>query len=232
MSKNFICKEYIKYSVGDGFFYCHVEAQHAVPPNSDLFTKKITTKIIKKTGCAGIISTVSRVSADLNRIPNEFNKKAISEYRNSIKNILQHLSILNSKNYLVSKPYLHLSIHGMKDIHHGAFAIEVGTFDGQSCSMEMKEWFRNILLEKSQKFLPPTKIIFDEIFDGDKSIVFHRIGDNIEYAGYGPNFHTFQIEISLTLRKHHLYEIVELFSQIIYQFQEEIVNESEKKRID
>jgi hypothetical protein len=223
MSLKFIHRNYLKYNKGNGFLCCHVDAPHAKPPDADLFTNKITAKIMSQTGCAGIVSTVSRNKADLNRKPDGKNNEALEEYRDTIGEILKHLGILDEKNHKVTQPYLHLSIHGMKDVHHGPYAIEVGTLDGWSCSTEMRDWFEEILTRKAKKIMPEIDIIFDTIFDGDESIVFHRLGDGEQYPGYGTNFHTFQVEIARTLRKDYFHEIVQLLSEVIVEFQEKFV---------
>lgn len=225
MSLKFIRRNYVKYNKGTGYLCCHVDAQHATPPKADRFTDKITTELIFQTGCAGIIATVSRTKADLNREPDGQNNEALQEYRDTIKEILHHLNILDYEKHQVTKPYLHLSIHGMKNAHHGPYAMEVGTLNGKSCSTEIREWFQKILTAKAKEILPDINIIFDEVFDGDESIVFHRLGDKKNYPGYGENFHTFQIEISRTLREDYPSEIVEIFSQVIGNFQTTFVRQ-------
>ena len=65
MTLKFIHGNYLKYNKGTGFISCHVDALHAEPPAADLFTDKIVENLVKKTGCAGIVSTISRTIADL-----------------------------------------------------------------------------------------------------------------------------------------------------------------------
>jgi hypothetical protein len=219
----FIHQQYLKYNKGKGFICCHVEALHVIPPYAELATDHIVENLIKQTGCAGIISTVSRDNADLNRKPNENNTKGITEYRNTIKDIIEYLDILNNVPHYLTMPYLHLSFHGMKDDHHGPYAIEVGTFDGLSCSPEIKSWFKEMLLKKTHEVSPEIKIIFDKKFNGDESIVYHRLGDGNGYPGYGKHFHTFQVELSRSLRSKQYSKIIEIFSQIIMQFQETFI---------
>jgi hypothetical protein len=220
----FIYQQYLKYNKGKGFISCHVEALHAIPPYAELATDHIVEHLVEKTGCAGIISTVSRNDADLNRGPNESNTEGIIEYRNAIKDIIEYLDILDCVSNYLTMPYLHLSFHGMKDDHHGPYTIEVGTVNGQSCSPEVRNWFKEILLKKTKKISPEIKIIFDEKFTGDPSIVYHRLGDNNGYHGYGQNFHSFQLEISRSIRNKHYPKIITIFSQIITEFQETFIN--------
>lgn len=215
MTINFTEKEFLKVYKGNTGVYCHIDALHAASPNADLFTDEIVERIIEKTGCSGIIGTISRTVADLNRRSNGQNDAALLEYRNTIKEIVQHLEIWDEQNIMISKPYLHLSIHGMKDIHHGSAAIEIGTSKGKSCSSEIMDWFYKTVNQKSQEIIPGLNIVLDQKFDGDESIVFHRLGDGNDYRGYGNHFHTFQIEIARSLREDHQEEIAELISQII-----------------
>ena len=108
-------------------------------PQADLYTGQLVRKIVRKTGCAGVISTVSRTIADLNRKEDGQNKRAIEQYRKVILEILQHLGILDQKKHRITKPYLHITIHGMKDDHYGPYAIEIGTYRGLSCSRGNEE---------------------------------------------------------------------------------------------
>ncbi|SFA77926.1 MULTISPECIES: hypothetical protein [unclassified Bacillus (in: firmicutes)] len=215
MKIEFIELEYLDYYIGDPTSLCLVDALHAKPPQSDLFTGEIVERVISNVKCAGIISKVSRTVADLNRKMDGSNDAALQQYRATIKKIFKQYGILDEQSHQITKPVLHLSIHGMKDEHYGRHAIEVGTFQGQSCSKKMRSWFQRTIRKKSNEILPNTRIVFDEYFDGDESIVYHRMGDGDSYEGYGPHFHTFQIEFSKTLREDYQSEIVELITQII-----------------
>ncbi|MFD2443898.1 hypothetical protein ACFSO7_07855 [Bacillus sp. CGMCC 1.16607] len=225
MPLRYIQHKYLKYNKGKGFICCHVDALHAMPPAADLFTDSIVERIIEKTGCAGIIGTVSRNIVDLNRLPNGENDEGIKEYRNAINDIVTSLGILNQNNTII-KPYLHLSFHGMKDEHYGPYAIEIGTLKGKSCSPDIKEWLLLHLNKICKEKFPQIKIILDNKFVGNPSIELHRWGDGHSYLGYQQNFHSFQIEISRTLRKKYCKEISEIYSQIITDFQKEFVEPS------
>lgn len=212
-------REYVKFYTGNRQLNCHIEALHATSPRADLYTKDIVEKVMEMADCAGIISTISRTEADLNRKQNEKNKKAMAEYQKTIHEIIQNLGIYDKKYNQLTKPYLHLSIHGMKDLHYGPFGIEIGTLNGKSCSKEIKEWLQKFMEEKSKVIIPNLRIVFDQKFDGDESICYHRLGDGADYLGYGLNYHTFQIEIARTLRKEYQAELAEILSQMIYSFQ-------------
>jgi hypothetical protein len=219
----FIQLNYVKYNKGKGYICGHVDALHAMPPATDLYTERIVEGLIKEIGCAGIISTVSRLDYDLNRIPNGKDDSGIIEYWNTIKDILHYLQILEYKNEKLISPYLHLSIHGMKDSNYGPFAIEVGTQNGRSCSLLVKKWFDEALNHYGKSLFPEINIIFDKKFKGNKSITFHRLGDKKNYRGYGHQFHSFQIELSLNLRQNYLNQIITLFSEIFTEFQSKFV---------
>jgi hypothetical protein len=220
--------DYIQFYKGSGKCYCQVDAQHAEPPQADLFTGKIVRNIVRKTGCAGIISIVSRLIADLNRKENGQNNKAIQQYRQTINEILQYLQLLDQGHHRIIQPFLHLTIHGMKDEHYGPYAIEIGTLNGLSCSREMKKWLKKTITAKANTIMPKLNIYFDQHFLGNESIVYHRLGNGADYSGYGSHFHTFQIELSRTLREKHQREIIALLSEVIYAFQTEIVENIHK----
>lgn len=219
----FIQQNFLKYNKGKGFISGHVEALHAMPPSADKFTDKIVEQLIVKTGCAGIVSIVSRTECDLNRSPNKHNDEGIKEYRKTIQDILDFLHLLDPSKTRLMKPYLHLSFHGMKDIHYGPFAMEIGTLKGDSCSPAVKMWLANLLSKKAKQISPEIKVVWDQKFIGDKSIGYHRLGDENGYPGYGNHFHTFQIELSQTMRRKHLLQMIDLFSEVISDFQTRFV---------
>ncbi|MGJ7918950.1 hypothetical protein [Neobacillus sp. LXY-4] len=223
MTVPYIKQKYLKFHKGKGFICGHVDALHATPPAADKFTDKIVEKLIIEIGCAGIISTVSRLECDLNRSPNGINNAGIYEYRQAIKEILHFLHIVDPVQQRLTTPYLHLSFHGMKDTNYGPYAIEIGTQRGKSCSGEVLQWFKKALLESIQGISPEITIVFDKKFKGNESIIAHRHGDIDGYLGYGHHFHTFQIELSRTIRKKYLTKITRIFAKIMNDFQTEFV---------
>jgi hypothetical protein len=228
MGNQFEKLDYVQFYRGSGKVFCQVDAQHAKPPQADLYTGQLVRKIVGKTGCAAVISTVSRTIADLNRKEDEQNKQAIEQYRKVIFEILQHLGVFDQKNHRITKPYLHITIHGMKDDHYGPYAIEIGTYKGLSCSRQMKKWFRKTIALKAKEILPELKVWSDQHFYGNESITYHRHGDGEGYNGYGYHFHTIQMELSRTLREKHSLEMAELLSQVMVAFQTEIVEGKRK----
>ena len=210
--KDFIEKKYIKFCLGNKDIYSHIDALHACPPQEDRFTGNIVERIINEINCSAIIAAVSRKIVDINRPRNEKNSEAIDEYRDAIRQILEHLSILN-ENCKLSRPYLHLAIHGMKDDYNKD--IEIGTRYGTTCSQGVKDW----ILAELKKSLASVGI--DNIFPGDISKSVHRLGDlssNQHYSGYGENFNTIQLEFSLNLRQNYRKEIIKMLSELILKF--------------
>ncbi len=93
--------------------------------------------------------------------------------------------------------------------------LEIGTLYGKTCSEEVKTWF----IAKIKKSINNVKI--DKKWRGNESKIVHRWGDKIsglDYLGYGKNFNTFQIEISRTLREKHRTELINIFSELILNF--------------
>ncbi|HML89361.1 MAG TPA: hypothetical protein PKA28_13050 [Methylomusa anaerophila] len=211
---------FVKYYFGNGNNCCHVDAVHAASPQADRFTGQIVAGIMANTCCAGIISTVSRTVADLNRPPGPANQAAVAEYRAVIRDILKNLNILTGTGDKLLAPYLHLGLHGMKDLHYGPLSMEVGTIHGHTCSLKIRKWFGETLKEKTKEIFPEVKIVFDQHWVGNPSLAAHRWGDSRRYPGYGRNYNAFQIEISRTLREKHQQEIISIFSSIVEQFKE------------
>lgn len=198
---NFTTKKFVKLYLGRREISSHIDAVHACPPNAEKFTGEIVERVVNKINCSAIIAIVSRTMIDLNRPRNANNAEAIDEYRHTIREILEHINIFD-KNGRLSKPYLHLAIHGMSDRDS---EIEIGTLNGKTCSPEVKEWF----VAEIRKHITKTRT--DRKFPGDSSKSVHRLD-------YGDNFNTFQVEISRTLREKHRIELVNIFSEIIIQF--------------
>ncbi|OAT83671.1 hypothetical protein [Desulfotomaculum copahuensis] len=210
---------FVKYWLGNGELRAHVDAVHATSPKADLYTAEIVAGVARLTGCACIIATVSRTEADLNRPPSSSNREAIEEYRQVIREILSHCRILNERTGLITAPYLHLAIHGMVDNNHGRHAIEIGTCQGNSCSEDVREWLYGSATALAKEILPAeTSVIMDRYFVGNESKAFHRLGDGKRYEGYGSNFNTAQVEVSLTLRKEYGESIIHLLSQLVEEF--------------
>ncbi|HEC37231.1 hypothetical protein LCGC14_0578640 [marine sediment metagenome] len=205
--------EYITYYLGNPSINCHIDAVHSINPKKDINTKELVIEIIKNTNCSGIYASISRTKMDLNRQINKTNKPAIIEYRKVIYSILNHLRIID-KNHNLTRLYLHLALHGMKD---NAFKeIEVGTRNNETCSDEIFIWFRKKLEEISREvFKRDLKIVYNVKLKGNSSKVVHR-------NKYGTLFNTFQIEISKTLRTKYFGDVVGVFTRIITDFSQEI----------
>ncbi|WP_371365556.1 hypothetical protein SRRS_02840 [Sporomusa rhizae] len=207
---------FIKYAFGT--HYCHVDAVHATSPKADRFTDEIVAGILEKTGCAGIIGTVSRTIADLNRPPGKDNDEAVWEYRDVICQFLYSLGLLGLGSRNLAKPYLHIGIHGMRDLIHGPLSIEVGTIYGKTCSAKVRKWFGETLKAKVHEAIPEAKVVFDKHWVGNISLAAHRWGEGRHYPGYGKNYNAFQVEIARTLREHHRQEMIGVLAEIVTEF--------------
>lgn len=202
--------KYLKYNIGERKYSSHLDAIHAVNPNSDSYTGIIVDNVIKRINASGIIAIISRTKMDINRPRCDKNAPAIDEYRIIINEILKSKKIILPQN-LLSKNYLHLAIHGMKDEHGTDF--EIGTCYGTSCSPEIEKWFLKKLNTIS------TNVGVNRYFPGDQSKCYHREGDqSSNYTGYGDKFHSIQIEICKILRKYQRKTIISFLEEIIITF--------------
>ena len=208
--------DYLKYKLGDRKLRCHIDAVHAKPPKSDLYTEDIVVGVMEKAGCSGIVALVSRTEADLNRSPDNKNKKAINEYRYILRKNLEGMDILDEKGFVI-EPYLHLSIHGMAD--RPDFEVEIGTFKGISCSKDFRYWFLDTFKKHVDKYIPNIKIQCDYLLYGYPSLTYYRLGDpESNYMGYGELYNTVQLEFSTRLREDKKQEIINLLRDIILDF--------------
>lgn len=203
---------YVKYHIGSSDIYVYIDAVHTQPPKSDLYTDKIVYGVIKKTNCSGLVSKISRETADLNRPICKNNKKAILEYREAIYNILNNLNILDKNNNLIT-PFLHIAIHGMKNYENKD--IEIGTLNNTLCNYEISKWFINQIENNFR-----CKIALDDVFSGDPSLLYHINGDPNykKYKGYNNNYNVLQVELSRNLREKYIEELIILFSNIVLDF--------------
>lgn len=213
--KGFRSGKFIRYYFGSKEIRAHIDAVHAAPPCSDKFTGEIVEGVVKKINCCGIIAIVSRCEANLNRPRSKKNKDAIDEYRYIIQKIQEHINNLD-KNRKALKPYLHLAIHGMSNKWN--IDMEIGTLEGKTCSINVKNWFINEIKNRNEII---KNLQMDTRFHGNISKSVHRCGYSInstDYLGYGKNFNTFQVEISRTLREYYRDKIIDMFSDIIINF--------------
>ena len=206
-------KNYVVYNIGEKNFCSHLDAIHSQNPKSDQYTGEIVNDVIDRINASGIIATISRTKMDLNRPRCTSNALAIDEFRETINEIVKSKEIL-SPDKTLTKNYLHLAIHGMKDTRGTEF--EVGTLHGTSCSPEISEWFISKLSGISKNFG------LDKVFPGDSSKSYHRYGDpSSSYIGYGNKFHTIQVEINRNWRKNKKKELVDFLSELIANFDKE-----------
>lgn len=215
----FVPKNFLRFRRGRRRPNVLIEALHAVPPRAEVFTDRIVGLVSQTVDCHCIIATVSRQVADLNRFPNSRNQSAVKEYRETIRELLHHSGALDETGQ-VRFPFLHLSLHGMRDRSY--MDIELGTVFGDSCSADVLQW----LLSETRRWAgrlendrrEPIVVDNQELY-GEPVIATHRLGDTASgYAGYGDNFNSVQIEIARRLRDSHSKELAEFFSELIASF--------------
>lgn len=201
--------------VGDRAVWSLVDAVHAANPSADLHTGEIARRVADETGCHCIVARVSRTLADLNRAPDPSNVSAILDYRAAIRRLLEMSSLVSDGG--LSRPFLHVAIHGMTDEHE--YDIEVGTRNGETCSEDVAEWLMGELEAWAGAQEGHIRVVRDVRFIGDASKAFHRHGDaTLGYGGYGPLFNTVQIEWARHLRAHRQNEVVGVLCRIVDKF--------------
>ncbi len=195
-----------------------VDAIHAAPPKADRYTGEIVKAVAKHTGCHCIVAKVSRTKADINRpAARSGNPEAVAEYRATIASLLEATGLLDDRRQVI-RPFLHIAVHGMTDDHD--LDVELGTRHKRTCSPSVHDWVFDHLKQWASKFDPRRvpRVGANQHFRGDESKAFHRLGDGSGYAGYGPNFHTIQIEFAHWLRSKHRASVVDFLSGLVMAF--------------
>ncbi len=222
----YVSGTYLRFRYGMKCSAVLIDAVHAVKPKADAYTGKIVETVANNAGCHAIISTLSRKVADLNRPPTEENAGAVEEYRRTIRHLFETIALLKLDSIL-SRPILHLAIHGMKDRPDAD--IELSTRMGDSCSDDVLEWVRTEIEEWAQNTASLSKrptIVVNRRFIGDQSKNNHRKGARqSSYDGYGEFFNTIQIEISFWLRKEHRVELVDLIGRLANKFHSDFLRD-------
>jgi hypothetical protein len=223
---SFIRKNYVKFRGGAENPYVLLDALHAAPESErrEFFTDEIADSVSSRTGCHCIIATVPREVADLNQCPYRRNWEATQEYRGTIRDLLLESEALD-ENSRLRFPFLHLSLHGMRNRPNKD--VELGTYFGKSCSDQHLQWlldhFRKWAKDLSNGQQEPEIVDNDpnDVLWGHPVISTHRRGDERSgYAGYGPKYNTVQIELAHWLRNEHKKEIIELLTRVAEEFRE------------
>jgi hypothetical protein len=223
---SFTERQFVRFRVGAANACVLIDALHAAPRSfkREFFTDEIAESVSSGTGCHCIIATVPREEADLNQWPGRENWEATQEYRETIGFLLSESEALDGKRQL-RFPFLHLSLHGMRN--RDSKDVELGTTFGESCSRWALHWlldhFRNWAADLRNCRRTP-KIVDNDPHDllfGHPVITTHRCGDAYsKYDGYGPNYNTVQVELAHWLRTEHTDDLVELLSRIASEFPE------------
>lgn len=212
--------QYIHYYPGPPNAKVLIEALHAKGPSADLYTGQLAKAIHEQCQTAVIVANVSREEMDLNRTRTLQNQPAIDEYRATIARMFEERGMLDQYGQLKG-PFLQISLHGMQD--EWMRDVEIGTGYGHYCSPEVKQWM--------QDFFDRTGLHYgmDDLFPGYTFRSVLREGDmygQTRFMGFGPHFHTVQIEISQYLRAYHFQWLSETFAKLLGEFQARFVQTS------
>lgn len=219
---SFTEKKYLKFRGGARNFYVLLDALHAAPESRrrEFFTDEIADRVSSDVGCHCIIAKVPREKADLNQFPTEESWPAVNQYRDTIRYLLQRDNLINQKGE-VRFPFLHISLHGMRN--RSSKDVELGTFFGESCSPDVLHWllrrFRSWATELNHDHREPIVIDNDrgDALYGHPVIATHRNGYDGN-PGYGSNYDTVQVELAHWLRNEHKKEIIELLTGVAKEF--------------
>lgn len=202
--------KFVKYHFGSKNMHCHLDAVHAENPRSDMYTGPIAQGVVNKFNISAIISRVSRKEMDLNRDRTKQNAEGIDEYREILNRIISRQKTVD-KTGRITKNHLHIALHGMANSRGTEF--ELGTRHGKTCSKPVLDWIVSHVSQQSKNYG------VNKLFQGDKSIARHRLGDPYsDYKGYGPLFHTIQVEINHEWRKYRRIELVNFFGYLLMNF--------------
>ncbi|MDQ7056676.1 MAG: hypothetical protein Q9M89_09600 [Persephonella sp.] len=179
-----------------------VDAPHSQPPEREFYTDEIAEKVATENGFNCIVSKISRTEADLNRSINynlPYQQEARTEYIEVIKKLYE-----NRKHK--DKPYLHLTVHGMRD-GYGA-DIEIGTVFDRVCSPQVRKQFVKAFRESliSEGLNPIIKVNNRYRFYGHPSLSELKIDDN---------YNIIQIEFSKNLRQTYRGEIINALTKTL-----------------
>jgi len=210
---DYIEKKFIKFKRARS--NVQIDCYHNCSPGQEFHVEEIVREVSKSVKCSSVLAMVSRFVADLNSEVDDKNRAAISEYREILKN--------NFERRNVSKPYLLIVIHGMKNREGARNSvpskmgtsvpslsgkdIEIGTRGGKLAGSKITEWFIGKMREKFSDM----KIVVDEEFSGSETLENHR-------KLFGENLNIFQVELSLDVREKFRERLIEEFSEILLGF--------------
>ena len=195
-------------------------APHSAGPRKEFYTGTIVREISQNLGISGVVATVSRVIADLNRsrnysgtecsCPENFQRAAVEELYSHFKNLFSELGVYGDGE--VQKETLLLGIHGIKDEY--GYGVVIGTRHGKLCPSHLREKIRE-RLELSFRALGLNlrehPIVCEEMFPGHESLELIK-------EHFGEKLQIVQIEISKTLRSRFTEELTTALLSLVLSF--------------
>jgi len=210
---------------------CHEEERAVVIPflcealrgKAEVKTADIVRRAVQE-GVSGIIATVDRETADLNRLPKSeggpgslfpaIQATAFNEYRRHKRSILDATGYM--KNRRKSRPYLQIGVHGKKNPLDGRSddaAIEIGTRHDETCDFGVRRFFENRLRHELAELGANPDIRSNIRLIGDPAL-----GDGRRI--FGPSYHGIQLEISRQLRMEMWPQFGVILADILKEFSE------------
>jgi N-formylglutamate amidohydrolase len=201
---------FVNYRAASGLVNVVLDAPHAARPSSDLHTGSIVQQAADRLACHVVVGLVSRTVADLNRAPTESSRGAVSEYRQFLEQAVMAAGL--DPDGKLTRDFLHLSIHGMKDREEYDF--ELGTRDGETCSPQVESWAMDVCGRWATALPNAPRVALNRRFRGDPVLEVHRHGDGSGYGGFGTLHNTIQIEFSRTLREDRADDVARLLVEL------------------
>lgn len=199
-------KQYVRYRRGIGSDRVLLEGPHVVAPHKEFWVDEIIRQASCRAGCHLLAATRSRAVADLDR-PADFDsdgvdpgvqERAVEEYRTTVAELIERTDLLDGGSGL-TRPFLHLSVHGMKNREDADLVL--GTGDGTACGPEVEEW----LTERIGAWIESgvagdARLARNERSSDSSALAHHRRGDGAAYPGFGDRFHSARLEIAHWMR--------------------------------
>lgn len=210
---------------------CHEDERAVVIPflcealrgKAEVKTADIVRRAVQE-GVSGIIATVDRETADLNRLPKTedgpgslfpaVQADAFHEYRSQKARIMQASGVL--KHGRANRPYLQVGVHGKKDpveARKDDAEIEIGTRYDETCDFGVRRFFENRFREKVIQTGVKPDIRSNIRLIGDPAL-----GDGRQL--YGSHYHGIQLEISHRLRMEMWPQFGVILADILREFSE------------
>lgn len=200
-------KEFVRYRRGIGCRRVLLEGPHVVAPRKEFWIEEILQQASCRAGSHLLLAAQSREVADLDRaagyrgatIISDLQERAVAEYRETITDLMETADLLEKDGELAD-PFLHLSVHGMKN--REAADLALSTDEGTSCSPEVLHWMEDHLRSWSTERIDGDEIRFaiDDRGGDSSSLAFLRQGNGREHEGYGSNFHSLRLEFAHWVR--------------------------------